>query len=546
MSDSHSWGSRLDYILEAPNPVQAYFTWQNQSRDHWSLDCVGDEYEESRCTYDCANISAIVSTTTPIDTLWQCAIYPNVTNAFRQGNLSEPEQAFLHTDNVDTSLTKAATVTSTLSSCLSAYCESLEGCKQASPAAICLAASLTINGTMLNRDTTETCIQAICASHPQPLANSDIAGIGIVSSYIMQIGIVLLSALTLVILQHWQKRDSRGMRMSYSNPNHTAYEPHNGAESLEFENPNPRQGGGAGTDTRQGFLTQESSEFQQQPPTFHEKLPKMTDVYGCLIVALIDFLKAQCFSAIAVSVASLIVLHSQSQTSLLDTTALGAASGISIVPIAFNYYILAIFNNDKNDPERKSLFLYGLAFCSWVLGFAVVFDPQMLKANQQNKIGGTGDTAVFNSQFPNSCGNASPETICPGLYKEGLHPEYTFYYTLCLPIIIGLTLWQLSTIPSVSRVLSAVFYTNSKPRLPLFTLMHLIAQGCFIASFSFFFDSLADLLGSDAVSFEWSFGQIVAITLYMPSILGFFHSLWYGVEKAQKKQQAVGYTTIKT
>lgn len=61
---------------------------------------------------------------------------------------------------------------------------------------------------MLNRDPVDTCLVAICDSHPNPLANPDIAGVGIVSSYIIQAGTALLCALVLLILNYSIKRQS--------------------------------------------------------------------------------------------------------------------------------------------------------------------------------------------------------------------------------------------------------------------------------------------------------------------------------------------------
>lgn len=546
---SHSWSNFIGHVLEAPDPIQAYFSTPNR----WTLDCINDSRSGQACASDCTNISSITGSLDSNNVLWECAFYPNITNNFRLGILSEAQKSSLITDHVDTSFAKAATVTSTISSCLSAFCESLEGCKQKSPY-VCLAASLSINGSMLNTDTMDTCINSICASHPQPLTNTDIAGIGIVSSYIIQVGITLLSALTLVVLVFLRKVGSRHIDTDRGSLTRGAAGSQTGIEGKDAKAPikyqykaehhqetEPQEE----IEIQQALSTQEAAEFQQvvEPQQETSKVP---DLYDAVIAALIEFLKAQCFVAMAVSIAALIVLKSPTRISLLDATALGAASGISIIPITFNLYVLATFNTDHNDSKRKSWYLYGLSLCSWILGLCVVLSPEMFEENKQNKSGDTSTTAEFDSQYPNACGNASPLNICPELSAPILHPEYAFYYTLCLPIMIGLTIWQLSTISWVSKSLSMFFYKDSKPNLSLFVLLHFSALGFFTAPFCFFFISISDLFYYNAVSSEWSFGQIIAITLWVPSVVGFVNNLWDGVRDAHKKQLPVGYTVVGT
>ncbi|KAF2795368.1 hypothetical protein K505DRAFT_324099 [Melanomma pulvis-pyrius CBS 109.77] len=540
---SHSWSGYIGGVFEAPDPVQAYF---NMSSRLWKLNCIDDDASGRRCVSDCTNVSSITGSLAASNILWECALYPNVTNDFRLGILSEAQNASLITDHVDTSLAKAAAVTSTISSCLSAFCEGLEGCKQKSPH-VCSASSLSINGSMVNMDTMDICIQSICTSHPQPLTNTDIAGIGIVSSYIIQIGIALLSPLALIILKYLWKAGSRHASTSCGSPIREAAELQAGTKGKDVKAPIKHQYKAIhgqriepleGTEIQQALETQGDAEFEQA--TESQETSKAPKLYNALISALVEFLKAQCFLAIAVSTAALVVLNSQSQIGLLDATALGATSGISIIPITFNLYILATFNTDRNDPKRKSWYLYGLSLCCWILGLCVVLSPQMFKENKQNKSSQTSATTLFDSQYPNACGNASPINICPGSVPPDVHPEYAFYYTLCLPSMIGLTIWQLSTLSYISQPLSALFYKDSRPILLRFRLLHLFALGFFVAPFCFFFMSIYDLFKYDAVSFEWSFGQIIAIILI---VTGFVNNLWDGVINTRTKSLPVGYST---
>lgn len=517
---THSWSEWLGSVLDSPDPVQAYFN----STGVFTLGCV-----DSSCSADCTNISAIASSVFPLQPLWGCALYPNVTNDFRLGSLSAAQKSTVTADGVDTSVAKAATVTSTLSSCLSAWCESLDECKQHDPD-ICSASSLSINGTMLSLGAVDTCMLAICESGPSPLTNADIAGVGQVLSYIIQIGIVLLSALVLLVLRSWRKLD------------HTSYDrlPRQATESqtsMELKNfkATATKHRGLGMDVHVG-LHHEAASDAQKLDTF-----SVSNIHDALIMALVDFLKSQCFVAIAASIAALITLNSGAQTTVLDAAALGAASGVSIIPTAFNYYVLATFN-----PRRKSWYLYGLALCSWIMGFSVVFSRQMLAENIANRTVDDYNLALFGSRYPNACGNAAPISICPEVPYPNVHPEFAFYYTLCLPVMIGLTIWQLSSVPPISKFLSRCFYRDSKENSALFSLLHLAALCFLVVPLAFFFMSLRDLFWWKAINFEWSFGQIVALTLWLPSATGFVNSLLHGVEDAHTNQLPERYSTRRT
>lgn len=275
-------------------------------------------------------------------------------------------------------------------------------------------------------------------------------------------------------------------------------------------------------------------------------MPSVPDVYSAVVAALVEFLKAQCFSAIAICIAALVVLNSQDWWSSMDAVTLGAAGGISIIPITFTYYILACFNTDPRDHQRKSWYLYGLCFCSWALGLSVVLSPQMFKANDGSLTGELTPSAISDPQYPNACGNASPLNICPGLYPSTANTEYTFFYTLCVPVMVGLTVWQLTTLASVSKFLSAIFYKDSQANMPLFTILHLAALGLFVAPIAFFFDNIKDLFISGNISFDWTFGQILAITLWIPSVSVLVEYLIVGYKDAHDKQMPFRYSISRT
>lgn len=405
---SHSWPSIFDGVLDAPDALSVYFnnTYLTQTTF----------YRFSAGWRTCLDPEGLLNPYR--EPFWKCVFYPNITNAFRLGLLSESNNTYLVLNNVDKSLATAADVTATVSTCLAAFCETLEDCKNKSLNP-CSVTALNINGSMLNTDVVDMCVQSICASQPEPKANADIAGIGIIASYIIQTSMVLLSALILVVL----------VRL--------------------LENTNPS------TSLISNDLDRERAELRsenldQTPHDVHESDSRSTSdkssgirrFVDALIRALEEFLKAQCFLSISISIAALIALNSQKSLGMVDQLALVKSGGAGILPTTFNFYILASFQ-----PGQKSWYLYILCLSTWISGFSVVFSPQMVLLNKLKTQTGKLD---YGYQYPNACGNASPNNICPSSFLSSMKTEYTFYYTLCLPIMFGLTIWQFSSLPLLS------------------------------------------------------------------------------------------------
>ena len=200
---SHAWSGIFDDIfdgiLDAQDSVQAYFSHDNHLGTPHCTENLPYGTVSPGCPSDCDDPAIVFGNPSHGFLLWHCVLYPNITNHFRQGILSEANSCFLVTNHVDTSLAKAANVTLTISTCLTQYCESLAGCNQEKLHS-CSVTALSIDGSMLNIHAMDSCMRSICANHPEPLASSDIAGPGVAASYIVQAGIPLLSALTLFVL----------------------------------------------------------------------------------------------------------------------------------------------------------------------------------------------------------------------------------------------------------------------------------------------------------------------------------------------------------
>lgn len=403
-----------------------------------------------------------------------CSLYTKLSNDYRANVLSTADRSCLDDNHVDTSMATAVGVIDTIVPCLTAYCEGSTSCKTQDPFP-CLQGSLVINGTMLRNDTVDSCIDQICAGHPAPQANQDIAGIGMIASYIVQIGIALLIALSLLFLTIWP-----GIRNAPM-----------------------------------------ATNLQTWSTTDAEPIPRAVGnhkLYESLHQALVAFLLAQDFLALAISIAALQTLNSPGALGLLDEAALGSASGSVILPTVFGLYTLASFYRGS-----QSWYLFTLSLLVWILGFSIALGPQMMRLSAQNR--STASPFGKNAESPRVCGNVPPFSTC-GLNQPNLHPEYAFYYTLCLPVMLGLTVWQLSSLKSFSSLLNKILPNDFREKWQrlLLLIMHLGAVGLFAAPFYLFFQSISDLLASDAVNATWGFGQIVAILATVPTVVEFVHT----------------------
>ena len=275
----------------------------------------------------CADISTIFSEISGGSRgyIQYCSHYTKLTNDYRANVLSIADRSCLDDNHVDTSAATAIGVVDTIVPCLTAYCESSTGCKTQNLFP-CLQESLVINGTMLRNDTIGSCIDQICTSHPTLQANSDIAGIGMIASYIVQTGIALLIALALLFLTIWPEIRNAPM-----------------ATNLQ--------------------IWSRDEHSKPSPEPIPDALGN-NKLYESLHQALVAFLLAQNFLALAISIAALQTLNSPGALGTLDEAALGSASGSVILPTAFGLYTLASFYRGS-----QSWYLFTLSLLVWVLEF---------------------------------------------------------------------------------------------------------------------------------------------------------------------------------
>ena len=451
-----------------------------------STDCVAAAFDSASWgpgVSKCADTNAIFSVA---DTgggqgyIEYCAYYTELTNDYRANSLSAANRSCLDDQRLDTSLATATNIVATIVPCLTAYCEGSPACKQQNPFP-CLQSSLADNGAVLKTDAVTSCMDQICAGHPTLQANQDIAGIGMVASYIIQTSIAFSIALALLLLAIWPRARS----------NRTGSE-------IQVRSRND--------------LSKTHADTDRKSPESHK-------LYESLYQALTAFILSQNFLALAISIAALQALNAPGDLGALDEVALGSASGLVLFPTTIGLYTLASFYRGG-----QSWYLFTLSAIVWVLGFSIVLGPQMVRLNSQNRA--AKPLYAITAGSPRVCGNAPPFQVCGDLEPQSLHPEYSFYYTLCLPVMLGLTIWQLCSLESFSGFLNKILPRSfrQKWQTPLLLVVHLGAVGFLTAPCYFFFQSISDLLSNDAVNTTWAFGQIVAVLATVPTVIEFLHT----------------------
>ncbi|KAH7397164.1 hypothetical protein BKA66DRAFT_369556, partial [Pyrenochaeta sp. MPI-SDFR-AT-0127] len=240
---------------------------------------------------------------------WSCTFYPNLTHNFRELRLPNKNRTFLLDNEIDTSVSSAENVTSFLSTCLVAWCEGSKGC--ATPS--CTLDRLTISGTMLSAADVRTCLDCICSVSPERLSSPDILGIGILCSIAVQFVIAIGGLLSLIVCSILR-------RMFWA---HLV------------------------------------------------RRQRIQAIMDTVAITLDEFQRAQCCFAIAIDIASLIILHDKAQkVRQIDRMVIGRASTAGIIPTTMNLAVQMLV------IKQHSHFTFLLTFITWILSLIVKISPK--------------------------------------------------------------------------------------------------------------------------------------------------------------------------
>jgi hypothetical protein len=197
-----------------PQPFLHFETSSTSTLDTGLLNCFVDEQGRADCTFGDAVFSGqgqygefVLSDdigtlprrerhrySAPMNS-WSCAMFPNITQAFRYSHLPPANRTYLLEKNVDINVNTSAAVTSFISTCLSSWCLDFGDCVTSS----CTVDSLQVGDTMLSAADLDTCLDHLCGLPLSVSSNPDIGGIGVIASYYIQFGLVMTGLLSLIL-----------------------------------------------------------------------------------------------------------------------------------------------------------------------------------------------------------------------------------------------------------------------------------------------------------------------------------------------------------
>ena len=224
------------------------------------------------------------------------------------------------------------------------------------------------------------------------------------------------------------------------------------------------------------------------------------------LCSLSDFHKAQCFYSIALQIASFVTIYGNNKNQADDMFLL-LISADGILPVAIALYTLLLLGH----AEVYDIALAGVStLMASITGFSILLSYSSV-------------TSINDAVAPLSCGGLSPKQICDmDVPFEGNYNPNIFFAggaimldILICSMILGHCLSKLNILDNPR--LQPHFRTVSK-KVSVFAVsaFHLVTVLILLACTTielFFFVTLLEE-GNPFVSHNWSFGQIVGITIW--------------------------------
>lgn len=229
------------------------------------------------------------------------------------------------------------------------------------------------------------------------------------------------------------------------------------------------------------------------------------------LCSLSDFHKAQCFYSIALQIASFVSIYGNNKNRIDDIYLL-LVSTDGILPMTMTLYTLLVLGHAEiydSALAAVSVLLASISMVSIFHGYSSV-------------------TAITSAGAPSSCGNLPLTSICniSVVFEAALKPNIFFAKSsivvdvLVLLMILGCCLSQCNILDE-SRILAYFQNMRRSTRTIAISTLHLVTTLILVsrtASQMYFFAKILRPSNS-AVSREWSFGQIVGITIWFAFIV---------------------------
>ncbi|KAF2820204.1 hypothetical protein CC86DRAFT_374431 [Ophiobolus disseminans] len=442
---------------------------------------------------NCTDATVVLGSTPPDAAqinLWSCALFPNLTHDYRESNLSNNARTFVLGNNTDTSISTSTQVTTFISTCLEAWCNNSEGCGKTA----CNAERMALNNVMLSAGAIDICLDSICGV--RRISSPDIAGIGVIASIFIQLTITLAAPLVLLLCQV-------ALLRLYSRS--------------------------------RGLIDEMTSSLQADQST----ILSFKTLQESLIITLDEFQRAQCCFAIAIDIASLITLYNgREKVTRIDRNAITLASFAGTLPTIVVFATLLIHK------QRDMAYTTYLTSFTWILSLITGYLPLTRDLGEKQY--------TYIDAQPAACGGQAPAHVCKEWGVEISVERFSWVASIvsaitmvslalryALPIL--LSAWSYYVPPSWRTWLSVLpkpihehmaWYIPDKLR-PMYVHQTLravvyVALATSMVNCGVYVFMILAYIDKGSMHTEWSFGQVVAVAVWLPTILSFVNDCVYG------------------
>ncbi|KAH7386837.1 hypothetical protein DE146DRAFT_791929 [Phaeosphaeria sp. MPI-PUGE-AT-0046c] len=498
---------------------------------------------------DCTNLEFIYGSvldnaafagtgTRPYQRYQVCASLSNMID-YRNQSLLEPNLRSKVQDYVPTNAPSDTLkhINLAVTDCLTATCQNARDvghCRYK-----CSAVNLLINSTTPNVRGVHDCLHELCTGNQSslPYADADVVGIGVFASYIMQ---CMFSVILWFIFSSF-KIHSLLWPGTSSNTNHTS-------EALE------------------GHQAKAGAQLEDQPPPTHQSI--FEDF-------LEDFHKAQCYFSATIQVAAL--SYGIFTTNILITFLLIPLATNGVLPVVFTLFLL--YKRDRKLEPNVVLLTIVCWLLSSLVYWALYSNVIPINGDLENPQQEYRAYLQFYYKLSalDACGGYSALSVCPKNFRLGrgaiirasrririLTPIIWTFATLCLLAIIVARMRGIRLSEQTHKMLrvkkkpteispSATEKTDGhestygprmnihksqeptstatnkgRPKLSQLVTLHnffyVLVTMCFLAGIGMQLSLLSIATSLDMMDrTDWSFGQVVAITIWIPPLLAYLY-----------------------
>jgi hypothetical protein len=434
--------------------------------------------------------------------LWSCALFPNLTHDFRSSILAPTSREWVLGNHTDTGIGVSTQVTEFLSRCLAAWCDNEEGCRKTK----CRVDQMTIQGSedgsegdagykILDAAALDTCLDSICGI--QLISSPDIAGIGVMTSIFIQLVLTLTLPLSLLVC-------------------------HLSIQRLADRNERPV------------LYTANATVSIPDKMVVLRKIAAWEKLRKSVLSTLDDFQRAQCCFAIAIDIASLITLYSEHiRVTRIDRNAITLTSFAGTLPT------LVIFCALLLHKEGGVAYIVYLTSFTWLLSLITGYLPLTTLTRDM----GESAHSYIGAQ-PSECQEMSPVNVCKEWGIESTVSELSWIVSISSGLTLLLVVFQY-LLPLVHTLYNSHLPKNWHDKVsrnfpkPIgrswdhyvprrfrprdiqkgFRGLVFLAMIAGMINCGLYLCMILKYIGKGEMNTEWGFGQVVAVAVWMPTIM---------------------------